>query len=41
MKAALAGIAATIVIAIGAYFVLGSLQEPAAQRYAASSSVRL
>jgi uncharacterized protein YxeA len=41
MKAALAGIAATVVIAIGAYFVLDSLQLDAAQKFAASQSVRL
>lgn len=41
MKAALAGIAGAILIAIGAWIVLGNLQEPAAQRYAATDSVRL
>jgi hypothetical protein len=41
MKAALAGIAAAVVIAIGAYVVLGNLQEPAAKRFAAADSVRL
>jgi len=41
MKAALAGIAATIIIAVSAYFVLGAIQQPASERYAASESVRL
>jgi hypothetical protein len=41
MKAALAGIAGAIVIAVGAYVVLGNLQQPAAERFAAADSVRL
>lgn len=41
MRAALAGIAAAIIIAVGAYFVLGNLQQPAAERFAATDSVRL
>lgn len=41
MRAALAGIAAAIVIAVGAFLVLGNLQEPSANRFAAADSVRL
>jgi hypothetical protein len=41
MRAALAGIAAAIIIAVGAFFVLGNFQQPAAEHFAAADSVRL
>jgi hypothetical protein len=41
MRAALAGIAGAIIIAVGAYFVLGNLQEPAGKHFAVADSVRL
>ncbi|MCZ8311069.1 MAG: hypothetical protein ACK5U4_07875 [Rhodospirillales bacterium] len=41
MKAMFAGFAAAIVIAIGAHFVLDSVQTSTADRYSVASSVRL
>ena len=41
MKAALTGIVGAIIIAVGAWIVLGNLQEPAAKRFAAADSLRL
>jgi hypothetical protein len=41
VKAALAGILGVIVIAVGAFFVLGGIQEPVSERYAVPDSVRL
>jgi hypothetical protein len=41
MKAAIAGIAAAIVIAVVGWLALSSIQEPTAERYAVKQSVRL
>jgi hypothetical protein len=41
MKAMFAGFAVAIVIAIGAHFVLDSVQTSTADRYSAPTSVRL
>jgi hypothetical protein len=41
MKAMFAGFAAAIVIAIGAHFVLDTVQKTTAERYSVASSVRL
>jgi hypothetical protein len=41
MKAAIAGIAAAIVIAVVGWFALGQIQQPTSDRYAVKQSVRL
>jgi hypothetical protein len=41
MKNIILGIAATLIIAIGASFVLDSVQKPASERYSVATSVRL
>ena len=41
MKTILAGIVATLIVATVASFILGSVQEPVADRYTAATSVRL
>lgn len=41
MKPMFLGFAVAIVLAVGAHFVLGSIQSSTAERYAAPVSVRL
>ncbi len=41
MKTIIFGILATIIIAIGASFVLDSMQKPASERFSVADSVRL
>ncbi len=41
MKAMILGFAAALVLAIGAHFVLDSMQMSTAERFAAPTSVRL
>jgi hypothetical protein len=41
MKVIIIGIAATIILAYGASFVLDTVQKPVSERYTAADSVRL